>query len=170
MNTNDLKDAGAQHVANMLKKNTTLTLLDLSYNEIGDAGLRCICNALEVNNTLLYLNLWENTFGDAGVECLYNALGINTTLQRIDIGDDDVGDMDTKYFGDIKARTTWNAEWAVEKPTIREKFGILCGFLPREIAQKILLELLPPHPFASDILYDYLGVDDHRTKKPCVAP
>ncbi|CAM4849062.1 unnamed protein product, partial [Rotaria magnacalcarata] len=42
-------DKGAQHLADALQHNTTLTALDLSGNEIGDELLECVTELIERN-------------------------------------------------------------------------------------------------------------------------
>ncbi|CAF4242109.1 unnamed protein product, partial [Adineta steineri] len=47
---NEIGQKGAQHLADLLKNNTTLTTLDLYYNQIGDKGAQHVADLLK-NNT-----------------------------------------------------------------------------------------------------------------------
>jgi len=51
--SNRITGDGALHVAKLLKRNTALEVLDLSFNRIGDDGASAIATALALHNTNL---------------------------------------------------------------------------------------------------------------------
>merc|ERR1712137_321302 len=65
-------------LAEALKHNKTLTLLDLSRNEVGAQGAQALAESLKKNNTLEYLSLSSNRIGDQAAEALAAALKSNT--------------------------------------------------------------------------------------------
>ncbi|CAF1129390.1 unnamed protein product [Rotaria sordida] len=58
-----IKDEGVQHLADALRSNTTLTILDLQYNETGDEGAQHLADALQNNTTLTTLYLYGTQIG-----------------------------------------------------------------------------------------------------------
>jgi Ran GTPase-activating protein (RanGAP) involved in mRNA processing and transport len=82
-------DEGAEYIAEMLKTNTTLRFLLLSYNEISDIGVQHLANVLTHHNTtLLSLCIDSNKLGsDSSVDALAKMLKKNRTLERLDIED-----------------------------------------------------------------------------------
>ncbi|MBM94117.1 MAG: hypothetical protein CMF51_05145, partial [Legionellales bacterium] len=50
-------------LAEALKTNATLTVLNLRDNNIGPEGAIALADALKINTTLTYLSLWNNTIG-----------------------------------------------------------------------------------------------------------
>lgn len=57
---NDINDAGATALANVLINNTKLKNLGLSLNRIGDKGAIALVEALKANKGLQVLNLSQN--------------------------------------------------------------------------------------------------------------
>jgi hypothetical protein len=83
---NQIGNAGAQHLASMLKNNTILKELHLDVNEIGDEGAIALANVLTTHNrTLFLLDLETNQIGDAGVMALARAVMVNSTLAYLSL-------------------------------------------------------------------------------------
>ncbi len=76
----------------ILKKNNTLTDLDLSHNKIRDLGAQYLSECLKENRTLTSLYIRYNEIGDRGAEALYNSLKKNTTLTLLGICHNDISD------------------------------------------------------------------------------
>ena len=70
---------------NLLKKNCTLTSINLSDNSIGNEGARAIAQSLEKNCTLTSINLSDNSIGNEGAKAIAQALKTNTTLTSMDL-------------------------------------------------------------------------------------
>ena len=68
-----------------MKANTTVNRLDLARNNIGDAGAYALAQMLGVNSTLNYLNLESCPFGDAAGEAFVTALRSNSTVQYLNL-------------------------------------------------------------------------------------
>ena len=83
---NEIDQAGAAVLAEDLKQNKSLTLLDISGNKIGDEGANLIINALKLSgNAISTLDLSSNMIGDAtGVE-IAEMLRVNTTLTSLNL-------------------------------------------------------------------------------------
>ncbi|CAF1669056.1 unnamed protein product [Adineta ricciae] len=77
---NGIRAQGAQHIANALRTNTTLTTLHLDENEIGAQGAQRIADALRTNTTLTNLNLSGNRIGAGGTQHIADALRTNTVI------------------------------------------------------------------------------------------
>ena len=78
-------------VAEILKSNTSVTLVDLRVNkDIGDEGAKALAEALKVNKTVKTLWLYGCGIGDDGAAALAEALRSNTSLTylRLEYNDD----------------------------------------------------------------------------------
>ena len=86
-NSDGITDQGAQHIAQLLKKNRLLTRLDLSFNEIGDQGVRQLASVLiHHNTTLVQLNLsWNKSIGESSVESFTEMIEYHHAFENIDI-------------------------------------------------------------------------------------
>jgi Ran GTPase-activating protein (RanGAP) involved in mRNA processing and transport len=84
---NAISDTGAEHVAEMLKTNTTLVGLWLDKNDIGNVGVRILADALTHHNTTLeYLGLSKNyKITDASVDALEEMLQKNSAMNELSI-------------------------------------------------------------------------------------
>ncbi|CAF3219116.1 unnamed protein product [Rotaria socialis] len=82
---NNITDAGVQYLAEMLKKNTSLTTLYLRHNQISDQGVEILADALAYHNTTLKeLYLSSNPMiSDQSVDFLANMLMCNRSLRRL---------------------------------------------------------------------------------------
>ena len=90
---NGIYDAGATALAEALKTNTTLTMLDLTENfEISDLGATALAEAIQTNSTLAGLNLSKNEIEDAGATALAKALQKNSNLRVLNLSDNSIGD------------------------------------------------------------------------------
>ncbi|EJD08451.1 uncharacterized protein FOMMEDRAFT_101852 [Fomitiporia mediterranea MF3/22] len=82
---NDIR-AGIQYIAQVLKRNRTLKVLNLSENKIDVQGLVAIAEALKYNLTLETLDMGRNPCsGPAldGIQSLRTAFTLNTSLKRL---------------------------------------------------------------------------------------
>jgi hypothetical protein len=77
---------GAIAIAEALKINKTLTEMYLEINNIGDDGAKALAEALIVNETLLKLSLRDNFIRSDGIVAIANALIENKTLLYLDLG------------------------------------------------------------------------------------
>ena len=82
-----VSDTGAFFVAEGLKLNTSLRVLQLIKCGISAEGAKFISGALEVNTSLKVISLARNGLGDAGVDYLANALQQNDSLKELNLGD-----------------------------------------------------------------------------------
>lgn len=93
---NGITDTGAQHLANLLRKSSSIKQMFLFQNNIGDAGISYICDALSSssisnsssslnsgNSSLVLLGLGANEIGDKGAESMASMLLKNTSLQNL---------------------------------------------------------------------------------------
>jgi len=73
-------------VAEILKSNTSVTMVNLEGNEeIGDEGAKALAESLKVNATVKELDLDFCGIGDDGAAALAEALRSNTTLTHLDL-------------------------------------------------------------------------------------
>ena len=82
MNSN----AGAERMADVLKQNSTLHVLDLGKNNITEKGIESMASAIKKNKSLHHnhtLVLNENIISVGGAMDLADALAANGTLQVI---------------------------------------------------------------------------------------
>ncbi len=100
---NDITDDGAQHLAQMLKTNRTLTHLSLQQNHIGDRGTQLLAGVLARHNwSLELLTLFSNKFlSDLSVTALSDMLRLNQSLQKLDIDDCNLTDTSEAKLQEI---------------------------------------------------------------------
>jgi Ran GTPase-activating protein (RanGAP) involved in mRNA processing and transport len=89
MSDNNLIDmASARILRGILRRNKTMTALDLTGNRFGftTGAVECIADGLGSNSTLLKIDLSSCALGDDGVSSLARILGSrNTTLQKLNL-------------------------------------------------------------------------------------
>ncbi|KAF9570637.1 hypothetical protein EC968_001524 [Mortierella alpina] len=83
---------GAQALAEALKTNTTLTTLNLAHNSIGDSAARALAVALQTNSSLTILDLGHNSIGDSGAQALAEALQTNRGLMTLVLRSNSIGE------------------------------------------------------------------------------
>jgi Leucine Rich repeat len=82
-----LSDDGAVPLFAALKRNTTLTKLDLESNNVGQKGAALLAEALEGNTSLSTLNLSYNAIDEEGYTALLRVLKeCNISLKNIELG------------------------------------------------------------------------------------
>ena len=88
-----IDETNGQALANMLKANKSLQILDLADNPgIGNQGALHIAEGLETNSTLKTLNLNHCGITLEGIQNVAQALTLNKTLENIDIGGNKITD------------------------------------------------------------------------------
>ena len=105
-------------------------MLDLRDNEITDIGARHLADALKVNTTLKILQLTENPMTASGLKKLADALAINTTLETLLFEEDNfsIGPPDPDYqvgeygslFEKIRRETKYNKYTNEMKEVLRK--------------------------------------------------
>ena len=81
-------------LAETLKRNTTVTFMQLSYNidaAAAAAAAASLANVLQTNTTLIALSLSVNNLGAEGAAALANALQTNTTLIALSLSVNNLG-------------------------------------------------------------------------------
>ena len=103
----NIEAAGAKALAEALKTNTSVTLIDLGENKIGAAGAKALAQALKTNTSVTKIYLGKNEIGDAGAQVLAEALKINTTLKTIDLTHNKIGTAGAQAMADaLKLNTS----------------------------------------------------------------
>jgi Ran GTPase-activating protein (RanGAP) involved in mRNA processing and transport len=90
LNDGTLGSAGLTELAPALYHNTSIKVLDMSCNRYGGMdSARLLRDILRRNKTMTALDLSENKFGETtgAVECIADGLGSNSTLLKIDLSD-----------------------------------------------------------------------------------
>ncbi|CAF1017840.1 unnamed protein product [Rotaria sp. Silwood1] len=89
LHSNSITDEGAEYLADMLKRNKTITLLGLGSNRIGNRGVRLLASAIAgYNETLQWLHLASNKLiTDACVNDLIEMLKQNHSLNALWLND-----------------------------------------------------------------------------------
>jgi len=86
---NIIRTTGARALATLLRRNTSLTELNLQANTIAEGAL-AFASALRQNTSLKHLNIEENKINDEGIKALFTSLDYNHSLQRLDFRRNDV--------------------------------------------------------------------------------
>ena len=79
----DIGDVGAGAFGDLLRKNTVLRELNLSYCGITSQGCDRLAGGIRVNSTLQVLDLSYNRIEDKGVDLMLSSLQSNITLKRL---------------------------------------------------------------------------------------
>ncbi|XP_004345402.1 hypothetical protein CAOG_05812 [Capsaspora owczarzaki ATCC 30864] len=99
--------AAVKALAEALNVSTTLTTLDLGHTEIDHVDIQAIAGALKVNTTLTWLNLGENRIGDVGAEAIAEALKVNKTVTKLDLQQNQIEDEGAQAIAEaLKVNTT----------------------------------------------------------------
>lgn len=86
-------DDGIVAIADALRRNSTLTHLDLRKTRIGHAGLTRLCEVEKDRDKLLYLDLSSNKFGDKGCAALADLIRTTSSLNDLQTNKCDVGGL-----------------------------------------------------------------------------
>lgn len=78
-------DVGAQQVAQMLTRSSSLRHLSMSNCKIGVVGVESLCLALRGNTTLKTWSLWCNPMQRGGLQAMLELLNVNGTLRDVDV-------------------------------------------------------------------------------------
>jgi hypothetical protein len=110
---NRLGDEGVSVLADALKSNCTLRVLDLGRNRFGDQGARDLAEFLRSNSSLQELNVWGNSIGPSGAAAVAEALRANRSLRLL------VGAENSDEFERISA--------VLVHPKSKDKLGVSSG-------------------------------------------
>ncbi|CAF4104263.1 unnamed protein product [Rotaria socialis] len=98
LSTNQMRNAGIQHLASILENNTTLTTVNLAINRIGPIGTQYLANVLKNNLTLITLELARNQITELGVKYIANALSSNRTLATLNLAGNQIGAVGAQHL------------------------------------------------------------------------
>jgi len=102
LSENEIGDAGATALAEAIKENKTVTKIVLSGNEIGDAGAMALAEAIEENRTVRFFYLSENKIGDEGAIALAKAIKGNKAVTEIHLNENKIGDAGKKALDEVR--------------------------------------------------------------------
>ncbi|KAL9965547.1 hypothetical protein ACROYT_G029361 [Oculina patagonica] len=104
---NNIGAQGATGLAAALQKNASLTELDLSLNKIGDHGATGLAEALQENKSLTKLHLYLNGIGGQGATELTRTLQLNASLTELNLSCNIIGDEGaTRIAGALQENTS----------------------------------------------------------------
>ncbi|CAG8616751.1 3814_t:CDS:1 [Ambispora gerdemannii] len=86
---------------NALRKNSTVTKLDLSFNFLGDREVKWLAKVLKKNQTLREVYLASNKIGVEGAKLLAKALKENNSLERFSIEQNRIGSQGAIAFAEM---------------------------------------------------------------------
>ena len=90
---------GACEIAELLKENSSLEILDMRGNAIGDDGVTALGRALEVNSTLRSLELASSNSSSIGISALANSLKVNSALRVLVLDSNEIDDAGIRELG-----------------------------------------------------------------------
>ena len=111
-----------KQISNIIQNNTSLKKLYIKNNEINDYGARKIAYALRINTSLIELDISENKISNKGAKEIANALKINGTLKILNIRWNNIYDENN-----CEIIESLNYNYALE-----QFIGINCGDLLSE--------------------------------------
>lgn len=96
-----LYNAEAIALAERLKGNNDITVIDLAHNEIGDEGVEALANGLRNNRSIKRLSLENNKIGEKGGVALAQVLEFNTSLELLSLTTNSIGYHATLAFAHV---------------------------------------------------------------------
>jgi Ran GTPase-activating protein (RanGAP) involved in mRNA processing and transport len=93
-------DEGAEELAEALKANTSVSVLELYGCRITDKGAKAVAEALKVNKSIEVVDLGENDIGDEGACAIAQALKDNKKLKSIGLGKNQIKEEGAKAVAD----------------------------------------------------------------------
>uniref|UniRef100_A0A8C6FZH4 Leucine rich repeat containing 45 n=1 Tax=Moschus moschiferus TaxID=68415 RepID=A0A8C6FZH4_MOSMO len=113
---NNLRAAGAEALAKLLRQNKSIQSLTLEWNNLGtwDEAFATFCGALAANGALRQLDLRNNQITHKGAEELALALKSNASLQQLDLRWNHIGLLGGRALANClpSNRTLWKLELA----------------------------------------------------------
>ncbi|XP_061248505.1 leucine-rich repeat-containing protein 45 [Bos javanicus] len=113
---NNLRAAGAEALAKLLRQNKFIQSLTLEWNNLGtwDEAFATFCGALAANGALRQLDLRNNQINHKGAEELALALKSNASLQQLDLRWNHIGLLGGRALVNClpSNRTLWKLELA----------------------------------------------------------
>jgi Ran GTPase-activating protein (RanGAP) involved in mRNA processing and transport len=107
LNWAGIGDDGVKTLATALKKNTTVTELNLVNNAVGDEGASALADALKVNSSVTTIWLGGNRIRDEGAAALADALKVNTSMTIIFLSCNNFGKLGALALADaLKVNTS----------------------------------------------------------------
>jgi hypothetical protein len=141
-----IDDAGATVIANFLKNNSSLRVLDLHYSHISQNGLLAIVDALQSNDSLEYLNIRANNVTNEVLNNLYLILQqSNICLRQIELSQNNFQtekDLDQDLIKKIYEQLPTNL--LRRKQELEERTVALTAIAEESKEGGVLNENLPP--------------------------
>ena len=100
LSCNEITDIYVRALAEALVTNHTLTVLNLSGNKITDIGAQALAKMLKTNETLIHLHLSRNKITDIGVQALAEMVEMNKTLTYLDLSVNQITDTGAQVLFD----------------------------------------------------------------------
>jgi hypothetical protein len=162
--------AGAEFIAEAIKENIGLKMIEISSNNIGDQGVKAIAGAIKVNSTLQSIHLSRNIIGDEGAKAIAEAIQVNSSLEEIDLWSNNFGTEGVQsiaksikqnfilheiYRNDIEAEISYslNHNFSRKKKNNR---AFICAFSE---VKKDLIRLRFDKMIFQFVYYPFLGVN-----------
>ncbi len=97
---------GIYALADALKVNNTIKIIDLSWNNLGDEGACYLANSLIANNSLRGLVIESNGIDNLGAAAIASALLVNASLEALYLGNNNIGPIGAGAIADsLKTNT-----------------------------------------------------------------
>ena len=104
-NSMEMSDDAAVAISDILKFNTTLHELNVSYNGITYPTAKIIIEALELNRTLQILDISNNCLSDEGTVAISESLEKNIGIQVLNLSGNFITDIGTKSIAKLLQNT-----------------------------------------------------------------
>jgi len=120
---NVIGDEGAKYVADMLRVNTSLRELCLSYGQIGHVGFEHLSDALAVNTTLRILDVGGDiTIYDKHLRKLCPGLRVNGGLETLDVRRTNITNEGVKCIEEVLCDNFYLKKVALSQPDDDEAY------------------------------------------------
>lgn len=127
LSDNGLGEEACQQVAQMLKVNRTITMLDIRRNKMDSSA---VADALMVNRSLKVLRMSYCQIGDEGAKVIAEALKWNYALVDVDISNNNIEMEGAKAFSDVlKVNQNMTALNLAQYSMTAQGVGVICDAL-----------------------------------------
>jgi len=100
---------GTKYLANALKNNNSIRVINLSHNYIGNEGAKYIGEALKINSSLRSLDLSQNSVDATswrGLQYILKALKINSTVHTLNLSHNTLTEKDSEAISKLLMTNT----------------------------------------------------------------
>uniref|UniRef100_A0A3Q2DHT9 Nucleotide-binding oligomerization domain containing 1 n=1 Tax=Cyprinodon variegatus TaxID=28743 RepID=A0A3Q2DHT9_CYPVA len=112
---NNITDAGAKLVAQMIEECPQLAIVKIGKNKITSVGGRYLANAIKKSTSIFDVGMWGNSIGDEGAEAFAEALRNHRSLTNLSLSANGITSEGGKHLAEaLKENSVLRIFWLVQ--------------------------------------------------------